>query len=176
MHPGHPLLAIVGGESWTMTLPYVGSIPVLHAWIGVVLLALLLSLVFGRRFGSWARLVELYPAAPMQSCRGLLWVDLLIFGRGRIRNSTWFEIDEGNLHVSAVKPLHLVRAPFSVPLAEITATPDVWMGGVLRQPVVRLTLARDPSLRIMVTPRLFERLAAMSDGRLRFGHPLQARG
>lgn len=65
--------------------------------------------------------------------------------------------------------MHVVRAPFSVPLADITATPDVWMGGLLRMPVVRLTLARHPSLRIMVTPPLFERLAAMSDGRLRVG-------
>jgi hypothetical protein len=139
---------------------------ILHAWLGAFLLGCVLTLVFGRRFGNWARLVELYPATPRQSGPGRVWVGLLIFGRGRIRNSTWMEIDEGHLHVSAAKPMHLLRAPFSVPMADITATHDVWMGGLLRLPVVRLTLARNPSLHIMVTPALFERLSAMSDGRL----------
>jgi hypothetical protein len=165
----NPLLAIGGADPWTVTLPYVGAFPILHAWLGVVVLGCVLALVFGRRFGNWARLVEIYPATPRQSGRGRLWVGLLIFGRGRIRNSTWVEIDDGHLHVSAAKPMHLVRRPFSVPLADITATPDVWLGGLLRLPVVRLALARNPSLRIMVTRPLFERLAAMSDGRLRVG-------
>jgi hypothetical protein len=151
------------------TLPYVGTVSILHAWLGAFLLACVLTLVFGRRFGNWARLVELYPTTPRQGGPGRLFVGLMIFGRGRIRNSTWMEIDAGHLHVSAVKPMHLVRAPFSVPLADIAATPDVWLGGLLRLPVIRLTLARNPSLRIMVTPPLFERLAAMSDGRLRVG-------
>jgi hypothetical protein len=149
-----------------VTLPYVGSFPILHAWLGAFVFGGVLALVFARRFGHWARLAKLYPATPRQSGRGRLWVGLLILGTGRIRNSTWLEIDDGHLHVSAVKPMYLVRAPFSVPLADITATPDVWMGGLLPLPVVRLALARIPALRIMVTRPLFERLATMSDGRL----------
>jgi hypothetical protein len=150
----------------------VGGFTILLAWIGAFVLMVMLALATGSRFGNWARLVELYPATPHRGGGGRLWVGLLIFGRGRIRNSTWMAIEGGHLHVSAVAPLHVVRAPFSVPLADITATPDVWTGGLLRLPVVRLTLARNPSLRIMVTPPLFERLAAMSDGRLRVGASL----
>jgi hypothetical protein len=164
-----PWLAVGGADRWTAALPDAGTFSLFHVWLGAFVVGCFLALVLGRCFGHWARLVEAYPATPRQGGRGRLWVGLLIFGRGRIRNSTWVEIDEGHLHVWALKPLHVVRAPFSVPLADVTATPDVWLDGLLRRPVVRLTLAREPSLRIMVTPPLFERLAAMSDGRLRVG-------
>jgi hypothetical protein len=141
--------------------------PLVRLWLAALLAGVAFALVTAR-FGTWRRLARQYPAKPPRSPRARVSADLLVLGRHGTRNSTWLEVDDTHLHVSAIAPLRLLRQPFSVPLSDITAVAET--GGPLPQRFIRLIFARDPGVRFMVWPRVFEKIATASGGRLQLDH------
>jgi hypothetical protein len=130
---------------------------------------LLRALLMGPGPRSAQRLRELYPAAP--AAPGARWTyRRVVFGNGP--RMTWVRLtaDHAYLHVSVVGGLR-ARRGFSVPLADVSATPARFPLMVLAPDVVRLSFARDPSLPVILWPHVFRRLVEASGGRLRLTEP-----
>jgi hypothetical protein len=140
--------------------PFAALFPIVLAFM---LLTLLLR--FARKRGP-SRLVELYPAvAPAPGTR--IRMDRGVFGRGYF-SMAWMRIgaDQERLHVHVVSSFQ-GGGSFSVPLDEVTATPDRYGWMVLTPETVRLRFARAPEELMMIFPGDFARLVEASGGRLR---------
>jgi hypothetical protein len=75
--------------------------------------------------------------------------------------------DELHLHFSTWMLYRPGHPPFSVPWSDIKATRDSWPWFPFKgTPVVRLTIARYPTLRILIPRMVGERIVAESRGRL----------
>lgn len=128
---------------------------IVFGWIVVLL-------VQGGRTG-WRELARTYPAVERGNGQRLL-INTARFRRGGYRNLVVLEADASHLHFRLLP--RLGHPPFSVPWAEITArADDPWWGW----PQIRFTFARAPELPMKVHPRIAERIAAASGGRLRVG-------
>ena len=142
----------------------------LRIGLPVALLLLLIMWLITDRRSAWRRLAELYPAVPLRNPSRRIFASRLVLGKGFYKNTTWLTIDDSHLHVSGVGPSRLWMPTFSVPLSDISATPDDYPWGLWDSRVIRLSFARDPSVRFMVWPTEFEQLAAASEG-LRLAEP-----
>jgi len=78
-----------------------------------------------------------------------------------------FTMDESHLHVAMSALARPGHPPFSVPWSDIEASRDEWPWFPLKgHPVVRLTLAGLPDLRILIQVRDGKRIAEASGGRV----------
>ena len=117
------------------------------------------------RWSGWRRLAGLYPERPVHRGRR--------FRCGLIMRVTWYRggarltADDSHLHFS-VWPLYRPgHRPFSVPWSDVSVSRDEWPWLPFKGlPVMRLTLAKDPSLRILVQMSIGEGIVAASGGRL----------
>jgi hypothetical protein len=136
--------------------------------LGVIMPILLIM----RRRTAIFRLAELYPPVPPRTPHRGIFASEMVVGKLFYRASTWLTVDDSYLHVSGIGPARLWVPRLSVALSDISATPDKFRWGLYNPQTVRLTFARDPSVRFMVWPEEFERLAKASSGRLRLAEPL----
>jgi hypothetical protein len=134
-----------------------------------------------RNLGTGGRRhAEHYPAVPATHTGRRIFAWRVVIGQGFYKNMTWLKADDRYLHVSGLGPFRLWIPTFSVPLSDISATPDEYRWAFLDPHVIRLTFARDPSVRFLVWPDEFEKLIEASNGRLRSvemaAHRSRARG
>jgi hypothetical protein len=94
-------------------------------------------------------------------------MDRAVFGRGYF-SMAWVRIgaDRERLHVRVMSSFQ-GGGSFSVPLDEVTATPDRYGWMVVTPETVRLRFARAPEELMMILPGDFTRLVEASGGRLR---------
>lgn len=138
----------------------------------IVMVVFTLVLRFARKRAP-SQLAELYPRRePAPGTR--LRIDRAIFGRGYF-SMAWVKIgaDHDHLHVSTIGSYQGLGS-FSVPLEDVTATPDRYGWMILAPQVVRLSFGRAPEAVMMVWPRDWAKLAQASGGRLRLEAPLTA--
>jgi hypothetical protein len=119
------------------------------------------------RWSGWRRLVERYPNRKTGSGQsfksGSLVMRTTVYKMG-----VHFTMDESHLHFRMSVLARPGHPPFSVPWSEITASRDEWPWFPFRGvPMVRLTLAAYPDIRILVRMRDGMRIAEGSGGRLR---------
>lgn len=138
----------------------------LASWAVIVPILLVM-----RRRTAIFRLAELYPPVPPRTPRRRIFAGGMVVGKLFYRASTWLTVDDSYLHVSGIGPARLWVPRLSVAHSEISATPDKFRWGLYSAQTVRLTFARDPSVRFMVWPEEFEQLVEASQGRLRLAEP-----
>ncbi len=138
------------------------------AWL---LVAWAPMLIMTGRWSNWRRLADLYP--DQNSGRGTSFrtgqmVMRLTVYRGGARLTT----DGSHLHFAMSPFMRPGHQPFSVPWSDIHMSRDGWPWFPLKgRPVVRLSLAQHPDLRILVQVRDGERIVAGSAGQLALDDP-----
>ena len=84
--------------------------------------------------------------------------------------------DHAHLHIAMGALLRPGYPAISVPWPDITASRDEWRWTLPAAPVVRLSLARDPAMRVLIRPAVAEQVFAASGGRLRLAeHAVEPR-
>lgn len=119
------------------------------------------------RSSGWRQLAERYP--DRNTGRGLsLKSGPVVMNKSIYKMGVRLTMDESHLHFrmsSLARPGH---RPFSVPWFEVTASRDEWPWFPLKgEPMVRLTIAAYPDLRVLLRMRDGKRIAEASGGRLR---------
>jgi hypothetical protein len=117
------------------------------------------------RWSGWRRLAGLYPERPVH--RGRRFRCSLIMRVTWYRGGVRLTADDSHLHFS-VWPLYRPgHRPFSVPWSDVSISRDEWPWLPFKGlPVVRLTLAKEPGIRILVQMSVGEGIIAASGGRL----------
>ncbi len=118
------------------------------------------------RWSGWRRLAERYP--DRNAGRGRSFKSgPLVMNRSVYKMGVRFTMDESHLHFRMSALARPGHAPFSVPWSEIEASRDGWPWFPLKgEPMVRLTVAADPGIRILVRMRDGQRIARESGGKL----------
>ena len=143
-------------------------------WLLLGLLLWAPSLILGARLSGWRRLTAIYQAKAIARGRRVRcgW---MIIGFMNYRTGVRMTADDSYVHFSMgplVRPGH---APFSVPWSDIEVTRDGWPWFPMQgRPVIRLRLARQRALRILVPLGTGEELIDSSGGRLQLGEPVGA--
>jgi hypothetical protein len=127
------------------------------------------------RWSGWRRLAAFYPERPVHGGRR--------FRCSLIMRVTWYRggvrltADDAHLHF-AVWPLYRPgHRRFSVPWADVSVFRDEWPWLPFKGlPVMRLALAKDPGLRILVQMSIGEGIIAASGGRLELSQSPTAPG
>ena len=144
-------------------LPVMVFILVVIAWAPMLILT--------ARTSGWRRLATLYPDRNPGSARSLRCSPVLM-GISNYRGGARLTPDESHLHFALPALQRPGHPPFSVPWSDISASRDEWPWFPLKgHPMVRLTLAKDPDLRILMPLRDGEAIAAASGGRLAMDEP-----
>jgi hypothetical protein len=120
------------------------------------------------RWSGWRRLAAFYPERPVHGGRR--------FRCSLIMRVTWYRggvrltADDAHLHF-AVWPLYRPgHRRFSVPWSDVSVSHDEWPWLPFKGlPVARLTLAKDPGIRILVQMSIGEGIIAASGGRVELG-------
>ncbi|HEX6643074.1 MAG TPA: hypothetical protein VF037_00235, partial [Gemmatimonadales bacterium] len=137
------------------------------------LLAIGLGLIIGvpatallARWSGWRRLAESYPdrnAGRGASVRS----GQIVLNRSLYKTGVRFTLDDAHLHVAMSMLARPGHRPFSVPWAEVAATRDEWPWFPFKgEPMVRLTFAAHPDIRMLVRMGVGRRIAEASGGRL----------
>ena len=118
------------------------------------------------RWSGWRRLAEGYP--DRNGGRGQSFKSgPLVMNRSVYKMGVRFTMDESHLHFRMSALARPGHPPFSVPWSEIAASRDEWPWFPFKgEPMVRLTLAEQPDIRILVRLRDGMRIAEASGGRL----------
>ena len=146
-------------------LPFdIRYLPLAAVALGAIVSAPLVTLI--GRWSGWRRLADHYPDRNNGRARsfrsGQLVMHMSVY-RGGVRLTP----DESYLHFAPTLFMRPGHRAFSVPWSDIEATPDGWPWFPLKgHPVVRLTLAADPELRILVQVKDAKRIFEGSGGRL----------
>ena len=165
---GHQPAAAPGRGSWLPFDPR--HLPwFIGAWIIVVGIPMLFVTGW---WSGWRRLAGLYP--DRDTGRGRRFsCGSMVMGVANYRGGVRMRADESHLHFSTWALLRPGHPPFSVPWSDITVARDEWPWFPLKgQPVIRITLARHRTLRILVPRLVGERIVAESGGRLRVSEPV----
>jgi hypothetical protein len=124
-------------------------------------------------WSGWRRLAGLYPSRPVHGGRRFscgLTLRITHY-RGGVRLTA----DDSHLHFSVWALFRPGHRPFSVPWTDVTVSRDEWPWLPFKgRPVMRLTLARDRGIRILVPVSVGEGLIGASRGRLRLSNPSAA--
>jgi hypothetical protein len=121
-------------------------------------------------WSGWRRLAALYPSRPIHGGRRFRCG--LIMRIAHYRSGARLTADDSHLHFSLVPPFRPGHPPFSVPWADVCVSRDEWPWFPLKGvPVMRLTLARDRGIRILVQVSVGEGIIAASGGRLKLSQP-----
>jgi hypothetical protein len=138
------------------------------AWMAIAWVPMLTLTAW---WSGWRRLAALYPDRNSERRRSF-GCGPMVMGMANYRGGARLTPDDLHLHFSVWALFRPGHPPFSVPWSDITATRDEWPWFPLRgDPIVRLTLGRYPTLRILVPRSDGERIVAASDGRLTLREP-----
>jgi hypothetical protein len=138
------------------------------AWVMIVGMPML---TLTGLWSGWRRLAGLYPDRNMDRGRSFR-CGPVVMGMANYRGGVRLTPDASHLHFSVWALLRPGHPPFSVPWSDITASRDAWPWFPLKgKPVIRLTLGRYRSLRILVPVSDGEGIVAASGGRLRLSEP-----
>jgi len=134
--------------------------------VGWMLIAWIPSFTLLGMWSGWRRLAALYPSRPVRDGR-LFRCDFLIMRITWYRSGTRLTADDSHLHFSVIALFRPGHPRFSVPWADVTVSRDGWPWLPFKgRPVMRLTLARDRGIRILVPVSLGEGIITASRGRL----------
>ena len=118
------------------------------------------------RWSGWRRLAALYPERPVHGGRR--------FRCSLIMRVTWYRggvrltADASHLRFSVWPLCRPGHRPFSVPWSDVSLSRDEWPWLPFKGlPMMRLTLAKDPGIRILVKVPVGEGIIAASGGRLK---------
>jgi hypothetical protein len=141
-----------------------GKLPwLVVAWVLIVGIPMLF---FTGWWSGWRRLAGLYPDRDGGRGRAFSCGNI-VMALANYRGGVRVKPDESYLHFSTWMLYRAGHPPFSVPWSEIQATRDRWPWFPFKgTPVVRLTIARYPTLRILLPRSCGERIVAESRGRL----------
>ena len=145
-------------------------------WLPVMVLILLVivwapMLILTARASGWRRLADLYPGRHPGTARSFRSSPILM-RMSNYRGGARLTPDESHLHFAQSMLTRPGHPSFSVPWSDITASRDEWPWFPLKgHPMMRLTLAKDPDLRILMPMRDGERIVAASGGRLTLDEP-----
>lgn len=129
----------------------------LLGWVAVAWIPMLW--IFGRVTG-WRRLAGRYPATPARDGRRF-WCGTLIMGFSNYRGAARLTADTSHLHFSTMAFFRPGHPTFSVPWSDVAVARDAWPWFPLKgHPMIRLTLAADPDLRILIPVPVGEGLIA----------------
>lgn len=157
--------ALLAVQRRSLPLPFdVRYLPLLV--LALVVITWAPSLFLTGRTSGWRRLADLYPSRNPGTARSFRCSPILM-RMSNYRGGARLTPDESHLHFAQPAFLRPGHRPFSVPWSDITASRDEWPWFPLKgHPMVRLTLAKDPDLRILIPLRDGEALAAASGGRM----------
>jgi hypothetical protein len=163
----HALLAV---QRRSLPLPFDARyLPLLVVALVVIAWAPFLFLT-GRTSG-WRRLAALYPDRNPGTGRSFRCSPVLM-GISNYRGGARLTPDESHLHFAQSALQRPGHPSFSVPWSDITASPDEWPWFPMKgHPMVRLTLLKDPDLRVLIPVRDGERIVAASGGWLSLDEP-----
>jgi len=134
--------------------------------VGWMVIAWIPLLTMLGMWSGWRRLAGLYPGRMVTRGRTVR-CGSMVMGLTNYRSGVRLTADDSHLHFSMLAPFRPGHPPFSVPWSDITATRDGWPWFPFKgDPVVRLTLARQGGLRILVPVKGGEGIVAASGGRL----------
>jgi hypothetical protein len=119
------------------------------------------------RWSGWRRLAERYP--DRNPGRGTsVRSGQLVMNRTLYKMGVRFTMDEQYLHVAMSMLARLGHRPLSVPWSDVAAARDEWPWFPFKgEPMVRLTFAAHPDIRILVRMGVGRRIAEASGGLLR---------
>ena len=138
---------------------------------GLVVVAWAPMLILTARASGWRRLADFYPSRSSGTGRSFRCSPILM-RMSNYRGGARLTPDESHLHFGQSVLTRPGHPSFSVPWSDITASRDEWPWFPLKgHPMVRLTLAKDPDLRILMPLRDGERIVAASGGRLALDEP-----
>jgi hypothetical protein len=164
---GH--LQSVGHGAWT-SAPATGAPPRFPSRFAYLAAFMLVAWIPGTWvlgwLSAWRRLAQRYPAAPVLPGRRIR-CHFLVMGRSTYKSMASLIADSGHLHFSMGFLFRPGYPTLSIPWSDITASRDEWRWSLPAAPVVRLTLRRDPEVRVLIRPRVAEEVMAASGGRLR---------
>ena len=144
-------------------------------WLPLMVIALVViawapMLILTARTSGWRRLAALYPSRNPALGRAFRCSPVLM-GISNYRSGARLTPDESHLHFALPALQRPGHPPFSVPWSDISASRDEWPWFPMKgHPMVRLTLAKDPDLRVLIPVRDAERLIAASGGQLVLDH------
>jgi hypothetical protein len=134
--------------------------------LGLAVIAIVPMTAFVSRVSGWRRLATRYPTRNTgreTSFRS----GPAVMSKSIYKAGIRFTIDDSHLHFAMPVISRPGHSPFSVPWSDITASPDEWPWFPFKgEPMVRLTLAGEPDLRILVKQRDGMRIAEASGRRL----------
>jgi hypothetical protein len=117
-------------------------------------------------WSGWRRLAGCYPDRDGGRGRAFSCGNM-VMALANYRGGVRVKPDDSHLHFSTWMLYRPGHPPFSVPWSDINATLDSWPWFPWKgTPVVRLTIAGYPTLRILVPRTVGERIVAESGGRL----------
>lgn len=133
--------------------------------VGWMLISWIPFTTFFGMWSGWRRLAALYPSRPVHGSRRFRCG--LIMRIANYRSGTRLTADDSHLHFWVAPLLRPGHPPFSVPWADVAVSRDQWPWFPLKgHPVMRITLARDRDIRILVPVSVGEGIIAASGGRL----------
>jgi hypothetical protein len=134
--------------------------------LGLFALASIPGVALVARRTGWRRLAERYPTRNTErepSFRS----GPVVMNNSIYKAGLRFTMDESHLHFAMPAVTRPGHPPFSVPWSDIDASSDEWPWFPFKgEPMVRLTLASEPDLRILVKRRDGMRIAEASGRRL----------
>lgn len=157
--------APVGQSRRSFPLPFdVRYLPLFAIAMGVILG--IPSVALTGRWSGWRRVAKRYP--DRNTRRGISFRSgQLVVNQSIYKTGVRFTMDESHLHAAMSLLARPGHRPFSVPWSDITASYDEWPWFPFKgHPMVRLSLAADPGLRILVKAGDGRRIAEASGGRL----------
>ncbi len=124
------------------------------------------SVVLMARWSGWRRLAERYP--DRNSGRGMsVRSGQVVMNKTLYKMGVRFTMDESHLHLAMSRLARPGHRPISVPWSDVEAARDEWPWFPFKgEPMVRLTFAAHPEIRILVRLAVGRRLAEASGGRL----------
>lgn len=133
---------------------------------GLAVIAIVPMTAFVSHASGWRRLAERYPNKT--TGRDTTFKSgPVVMNKSVYKAGVRFTIDESHLHFAMPAVSRPGHSPFSVPWSEIDVSPDEWPWFPFKgEPMVRLSLAAVPDLRILVRQRDGQRITEGSGGRL----------
>jgi len=161
--------APVAAARWKIGRFDLRYLPLLGLALGMITWAPMVTLT--GRWSGWRRMAAHYPDRNTRRGRsfrsGQMVMNMSVY-RGGMRLTP----DETHLHFAPTALARPGHPPFSVPWSDIEAAYDGWPWFPLKgHPVVRLTLAAEPDLRILVQIKDGRRIVEGSGGQLELGEP-----
>jgi hypothetical protein len=162
--------ALLAVQRRSIPLPFdVRWLPVMV--LGLIVIAWAPFLFLTGRTSGWRRLAALYPDRNPGTARSFRCSPILM-GISNYRGGARLTPDESHLHFAQSALQRPGHYPFSVPWSDIAASRDEWPWFPMKgHPMVRLALAKEPDLRILIPVRDGERIVAASGGSLALDEP-----